>query len=132
MDTVTANDIISMFRRRYQKGVTAFLENVERNSVASAIKWDATAAITAEIVLAYIDRFEEQLTQHGPEAAAKYIDTMTDYLLQRQSYFDPTNQSTSAASTYVENVEYAANKEVLDRVLPALDEALEQLDIDDA
>jgi hypothetical protein len=102
-------------RRRDHETVCAFADAIRNKGIAHTIGWDATDAIVAEKRLGVAVKFLE-LVESSEDEAFEYLAFAKDDAERQIGWFDPTNQSTSASSSYVSAATYKAQRAVVDFV----------------
>ena len=103
-------------RTQSEKVVADFHESIRKGDVASAIKWSGVEVIVAEQVVELLTRFDEIRTEDGDERAFEYATARLEDAERQLGWFDPTSQSTSVASTMVDQAMYKAHRRIVELV----------------
>jgi hypothetical protein len=106
---------VSSRRSSAVKIITDFRETIAAGRIADAIKWSGIEVIVAEQVVELLDAFDELRGEGTPdEEALEYLAYRREDAERQLGWFDPTSQSTSAASTLVDQAQYKARRRVLE------------------
>ena len=117
-------------RTQSEKVVADFHESIRKGDVASAIKWSGVEVIVAEQVVDLLTRFDEIRIEDGDERAFEYATARLEDAERQLGWFDPTSQSTSVASTMVDQAMYKAHRRIVEVVAELRESAA--IDAEDA
>lgn len=119
-ETTTTRTVLDLTitsrRNSAEKAVADFAEGVAKTGYASAIKWSGVEVIVAEQVVELLTRFDEIRTEDGDERAFEYATARLEDAERQLGWFDPTSQSTSVASTMVDQAMYKAHRRIVELV----------------